>query len=242
MADTDKENLDKNGYLKLENVFDEVEAIKLYEAAMELDRREREEGKGFLYLEDRAQRVWNLVNKNRVFEEAIQHPRILEWQEYLLGKDCILSSLTVNRIGPGAPPGMHIDYPLSSLPEPLPAFALCANSVFLLTDFTEENGATRVVPGSHLRGRKPGPDEKFEDSIPLLGKKGDVVIIHGTIWHGNGTNHTNDSRVALLGFFCRSFMKPQQDHIKIVSQDVVQRASPILKRLLGYDSQPNLRY
>ena len=83
MTDTEKKFLDHNSYLRLEVVFDEDQANRLYETSMELDRKEREEGKGFLYLEDRAQRVWNLVNKNRAFEEAIQHPRILEWQEYL---------------------------------------------------------------------------------------------------------------------------------------------------------------
>jgi len=171
----------------------------------------------------------------------IQHPSVLEFQEYLLGNNCTLSSFTVNLIGPGSPvSGLHIDYPLSNLPTPHPSFALCANSVYLLDDFSLENGATRLIPGSHKRGYGPSPGEMYDDVIQVTGKKGDIIIVHGHIWHSSGENHTDRDRVALLGFFCRSFMKPQQDHLKLIATDIIEEASPTLKRLLGMDSQPNL--
>ena len=62
--------------------------------------------------------MWNLVNKGRIYEEMIQLPQVLALQEYLLGDNCILSSFTVNHIGPGAPAGaLHIDFPLGSFPQ-----------------------------------------------------------------------------------------------------------------------------
>lgn len=234
-------HLDEHGYVILEGALtaDEVDALR--KRSIELAIKEREEGGKYIYLDGKSQRVWNLVNKGQIFEEMIQHPQVLEFQEYLLGNDCILSSFTVNFIGPGSPASaLHIDYPLGRLPTPLPSFALCANSVYLLDDFTLENGATRVVPASHKRGYGPKPGEEYSDITQVTGKKGDVVIIHGSLWHSSGENRTERERIALLGFFCRSFMKPQQDHLKIVLPEVIERASPTLKRLLGLNSLPNL--
>ncbi len=233
-------HLDEHGYVVLEGALTADEVDELRTRSIELTQKEQETG-AQLYLDDKSQRVWNLVNKGKIFEDMIQHPKILEFQEYLLEDDCTLSSFTVNLIGSGSPAsGLHIDYPLSRLPPPLPSFALCANTIYLLDDFTLENGATRVVPGSHRRGYGPSADEMYNDVIQVTGKKGDVIIVHGHIWHSSGANDTDGTRVGLLGFFCRSFMKPQQDHLKLVSQAVIERASPTLKRLLGLNSQPNL--
>lgn len=235
------EHLDEHGYVVLEGAMTEAEANELRERSVELVFNEREDGSE-LYLDDKSQRVWNIVNKGRIFEEMIQHPQVLAFQEYLLGTDCTLSSFTVNFIGAGSPAsGLHIDYPLGNLPPPLPTFALCANTVYLLDDFTEENGATRVVPGSHKRGYGPKSGEEYTDVIQITGKKGDIIIVHGHIWHSSGENRTDQPRVGLLGFFCRSFMKPQQDHLKIISQEIIDRASPNLQRLLGLNSQPSQR-
>ena len=76
--------------------------------------------------------------------------------EHLLGPDYTLSTLTSNIIDPGAPDGgYHVDSVLGSMPEPLPSFPLVANSLWLLDDFTPENGGTRHVPGIHLQRIKP---------------------------------------------------------------------------------------
>jgi len=233
-------HLDKHGYVVLKGVLTVNQVGALRERSIELIKKERELG-AQLYLDNRSQRVWNLVNKGKIFADMIQHPSVLEFQEYLLGNNCTLSSFTVNLIGPGSPvSGLHIDYPLSNLPTPHPSFALCANSVYLLDDFSLENGATQLIPGSHKRGYGPSPGEMYDDVIQVTGKKGDIIIVHGHIWHSSGENHTDRDRVALLGFFCRSFMKPQQDHLKLIATDIIEEASPTLKRLLGMDSQPNL--
>ena len=104
-----------------------------------------------------------------------------------------------------------------------------------------DNGATRLVPGSYKRGHTPDPEAAYDDVIQLDARRGDIVIIHGATWHSSGANRTREERMILLGFFCRSFMKPQQDQFRLASPEVVERATPTLKRLLGFDSQSGMR-
>ena len=241
LTNVEKAHLNEYGFVLLENAITTAQADALRDRSMALAEQERKASGEHVYLDDKAQRVWNLVDKDELFENAIQYPRMLNGIEYLLGEDCTLSSFTVNIIGPGAPEGgLHIDHPLGGMPTPRPSFALSANSVWFLDDFTLENGATRCVPGSHRRLEAiPEPGVKYDDGVQITGPKGSVMIINGSLWHASSANHTDRARVCLLGFFCRAFMKPQQDQQKIVSSDVIARATPTLKRLLGFDSMPN---
>ncbi len=81
---------------------------------------------------------------------------------------------------------------------------------------------------------------EYTDALQICGPRGSVLIVNGAIWHGSSENRTNAPRVGLLGFFCRSILKPQQAHLKLVLDDVIPRATPTLKRLLGLDSLPNM--
>ena len=240
---SEKEQLDEQGFLLLESLIPLEMTAQLRERSLALAAAERETGKSHTYLaNDSAQRVWNLVDKGEIFEEAIQQPKMLAAMEHLLGADCTLSSFTVNVLYPGAPDaGLHIDYPLSGLPTPRPNFPLVANSVWFLDDFTLENGATSCVPRSHRRLEAlPEPGVAYADAMQICGPRGSVLIVNGAVWHGSSRNITDAPRVGLLGFFCRSILKPQQAHLKLVSDEVIARATPTLKRLLGFDSLPNM--
>ena len=240
---SEKAHLDRHGFLLLENLIPLDTTLALRERSLALAEAEKKAGKSHTYLaNDTAQRVWNLIDKGEIFEEAIQHPKMLAAMAYLLGADCTLSSFTVNVLYPGAPDaGLHIDYPLSALPIPRPSFPLVANSVWFLDDFTHENGATSCVPGSHHRLEAlPQSGVEYADEVQICGPRGSVLIVNGAIWHGSSENRTNEPRVGLLGFFCRSILKPQQAHLNLVSDEVISRATPTLKRLLGLDSLPNM--
>lgn len=237
-----KAHLDEHGYVVLKEALTPEQANALRDRSAELIAEEKAGSGEHVYFDGQAQRVWNLVNKGRIYEEMIQLPQVLALHEHLLGDDCILSSFTVNLIGPGAPAGgLHVDFPLGRFPQPAPPFAFCSNTIFVLDDFTLENGATRLVPGSYKRGTPPDPETDYDDVIQLDARKGDIVIIHGATWHSSGANRTGQERMILLGFFCRSFMKPQQDQYRLASPEVVERATPALKRLLGFESQSGLR-
>lgn len=231
--------LAENGILYLRELLTPDEMRELRRRSIELAERERVENPHHVYLDGKAQRVWNLVNKGEIFERLIQHPRLIGTMEHLLGADCVLSSFTVNLIEPGAPEGgLHVDFPIGGLPKPLPEFPLTANSVWFLDDFTEANGATYVVPGSH-KWRCP-PDDRDAPPIQLVGKAGTVAIVQGGVWHGNAPNRSSERRTALLGFFCRAFVKQQQNHLALATPEVLERATPLLRRLMGYDSQSGM--
>ena len=113
LTESEKNQLDQHGFLLLESLIPPDTTTELREHALALAVAEQKAGKGHSYLANgSAQRVWNLVDKGEIFEEAIQQPKMLAAMEHLLDADCTLSSFTVNVLYPGAPDvGLHIDYP-----------------------------------------------------------------------------------------------------------------------------------
>tara|TARA_Y100000588_G_C14178352_1_gene892449 strand:- start:424 stop:1194 length:771 start_codon:yes stop_codon:yes gene_type:complete len=236
LTEAEIQELDEKGFVLLENMLTSDETDALRERAMAVADAERAADNGFVYIDGHAQRVWNLVNKGEIFEQAIQRPEILGFMRHLLGDTVTLSSFTVNIISPGADAtDYHLDRPLSDVPVPRASWPFSANSMWFLDDFTATNGATWVVPGSHKRlVDVPDAGVEYDDAVQALGPRGSVMIMNGSIWHRSGANTSAGDRVALLGFFCRAFLKPQQDHLRLVGEEVVARATPTLRQLLGH--------
>ncbi|MDO8434741.1 MAG: phytanoyl-CoA dioxygenase family protein [Candidatus Binatus sp.] len=199
-----------------------------------LNRLERQHGVAFLESEGANQRVFNLVNKGEVFEEIVQHPDVMAVMGKLLGGDFILSGFSSNTTGPGGEEMMlHSDS--GYVPPPHPEYLLSANAVWMIDDFTEENGGTRYVPGSHKLRTNPDPRENYE-TVPLIGKAGSIAILHGYTWHKTGNNVSRDSRRrALFAYYVRPFLRVQENHIVSVREEVWHRATPTLRHLLGGD-------
>ncbi len=230
--------MDEQGYLVLENVLAPDEIAQYRRRILELAEAERADGTATQHTDDKGQLVRWLVNKGAEFERLLTHPTVTPVFEYLLGDDYILSTLTSNTIKPGAPDGgCHVDGPLGAMPEPLPEQPMAANSLWLLDDFTAENGGTRLVPGSHRRRSKPTAEPDPEE-IRLTAPKGSVFIFNGAVWHGAGANTTDEDRCCLICFCCRWFLKPMFDFPSHLHDDVRERMTPQLRRLYGFDSQP----
>ena len=92
------------------------------------------------------------------------------------------------------------------------------NTVWLLDDFTPDNGATRVVPGSHLWRQRPqdalaDPMAPHPQEVLVLGKAGSIAVMNSHTWHGGTANRTPAPRLAMHGFYCRRD-KPQQQYQK----------------------------
>ena len=114
------------------------------------------------------------------------------------------SSFQANILHPGCnKQRLHIDTPV---PEPLPDWPIKANSIWMIDDFTESNGATELCAGSHRRKFKPNiTDDKEAINTKAIAPAGSVLFTHGALWHRAGANISKKSRVALLGSFAASY-------------------------------------
>ena len=240
ITDAQKRELDEQGCIVIPDVLSDAE-IKVYKAdILRLAEEEKQNGLARQHTDGYGQHVRWLVNKGKIYEKLVAHPKVMPFFEHVLGPDYTLSTLTSNIIDPGASDGgYHVDSVLGTMPEPLPSFPLVANSLWLLDDFTPENGGTRHVPGIHLQRKKPPPGTtNHPDEVRLSAPKGSVFLFNGAIWHSAGANKTDKQRIALICFCCRSFVKPMFDFVHHLKPEVVERATPTMRRIYGFDSQP----
>jgi ectoine hydroxylase-related dioxygenase (phytanoyl-CoA dioxygenase family) len=105
--------------------------------------------------------------------------------------------------------------------------------MWAITDFTEENGATRLVPGSHLRDEPPNPLEHY-DTIAAEMSKGSVLVWVGSLWHGGGANRTDRRRVGIAMNYCAGFIRQQENQQLGVPPSLVKTFPRRLQELIGY--------
>lgn len=185
--------------------------------------------------EANSQRLANLVDKGETFHRVISHPILLTAVEAVLGPDWKLSSLNYRAAEPhsnSAQP-LHCDMGLVKDEKGFAVF----NSIWMLDDFTPDNGPTRAVPGSHHSGQLPPashPDEKI-----ILGQAGDVILMNAHCWHGGTDNRTDHPRRSLHGFFVRGDHPQQQYQKRLLRPETIAQLSPELRRILALDDPRN---
>jgi ectoine hydroxylase-related dioxygenase (phytanoyl-CoA dioxygenase family) len=111
------------------------------------------------------------------------------------------------------------------------------NMLVMLDDFTEENGATLLLPYAHLKEEKPTDEYFHANAVKAIGKKGSILLFNSNVWHAAGKNHTGKERRAMPLTFSKPFMKQQMDYSKAIGYDKVRNYNETLKQLLGYYSR-----
>ncbi len=162
------------------------------------------------------------------------HPRMLAAVAHVLCGAFKLSSLN----GRAALPGhglqpLHVDWSRAVVPGD---YHVC-NSIWLIDDFTEANGATRVLPRSHRKNAMPeeelpDPAVSHPDEVLLLGKAGTVVIFNAHTWHGGTQNRTDQPRRAMHAYFCRRDQKQQTDQRRYARPETTARLSDAARFIL----------
>jgi ectoine hydroxylase-related dioxygenase (phytanoyl-CoA dioxygenase family) len=160
----------------------------------------------------------------------------------VLGPGFKLSSLNARSADPHADSGQPLHVDMGAIADERGYWA--CNTIWMLDDFTMENGATRMIPGSHRWGTRPqdvleDPRAPHPEEVLLTGPAGSVAIMNAHLWHGGTANRTASPRLAMHAFYCRHD-KPQQQYQKRLLRPEVQAGlSPALRQILALDDPLN---
>ncbi len=210
----------------------------LYRAAAEDRARNWEQKFGLDYAHDETnQRVWNVLSRDPVFADLVEHPKALEMVRAVLGWPALLGNISANITGPGGGEMvMHADQIF--VPEPWPSEPQGVNVAWCIDDFTAENGATCVAPGSHKLNRNPGEADKDVRLVPLEAKAGTMVVFESRVWHRTGFNRTKDQRRAgIFAWYTKPIYRTQENWFLSLNPAIRQFASDDMLVLLGYRTQ-----
>ncbi len=190
------------------------------------------------FLGKQTRRIFNLLARDPLFQRIPSHPALLGVIECVLGDQCLLSSLTAIEMGPGetAQP-IHADDGSYDLPKPHPAYNCTA--LLALTDFTADNGGTRIVKGSHLRDRGPQRGDR-DETMSIEMRAGSVLFYHGSLWHGGGSNQTSERRLGIVSNYCAGFLRQEECQLLALPRDVVATFPERLLKLVGYGTYNGL--
>lgn len=180
-----------------------------------------------------ARHVANLPARADEFLTLVDHPAVLALVEAILGPDLVLGSFNARIVRPGDPDqGLHADVP--TVHRRLVGPPIMLQAVWMLDAFTAENGATRLVPGSHRAATSaPPPGLAVPHVIAPTGPAGSVLVFDGQCWHGGGANHSDALRRAAFAHYrVGAWMRFQTDPTVDFPADRWARMTPRQRELL----------
>jgi ectoine hydroxylase-related dioxygenase (phytanoyl-CoA dioxygenase family) len=177
-------------------------------------------------------RIYNLLVHGAVFQRVPVHRNVLPLVEGVLDEGCLISSVSSIAICEGeSPQPIHADDQLMPIPKPHPP-TVC-NTMWALTEFTEANGATRLIPGSHRADTSPDYGGTY-DSIPAEMARGSVLVWHGSLWHGGGANTTPARRIGIAMNYCAGYVRQQENQQLGIPRTIAETFEERLQQLCGY--------
>ncbi|MDE2126328.1 MAG: phytanoyl-CoA dioxygenase family protein [Armatimonadetes bacterium] len=235
----DRERLDRDGYVRFPRLMasSTVEALRNRIGALMAEEQDRAGLE--VHQEGGTERLSDLINKGSEFWIVISHPRVLAAVAHVLDYDLQLSSLNSRNALPGQGlQSLHADWGRRETP----GYQVC-NSFWLLDDFGPENGATRLVPGSHRGTQLPGDvmeetSATHPDEVVLRGDPGDVVVVNSHVWHGGTLNTSGRSRRVLHGYFCRRNQPQQLNQQQYLRPATWDGLTPAQRTVLGVTHLP----
>jgi ectoine hydroxylase-related dioxygenase (phytanoyl-CoA dioxygenase family) len=221
----------RDGYVIIERLLDTqtCEAIRI-ESRRLLGATGRNRFEGL-----KTQRVYNVLAKTRIFDVLIDHPRLLALLDHIFEPNYLLSQAQIININPGEDgQPLHSDDGFYKIPRPRPALGVAA--IWAIDPFTAENGATDIIPQSHLWGATAQASR--DQAIPCVMPEGSVVIFLGTLIHGGGANSTEHGRLAFTNQYCAPWLRTQENFFLEIARETVRTLRPTIQSLLGYSVYP----
>lgn len=237
-----KQRVTEHGIAVLTNVLSPAETARVRDAvwrAVEADRAAGVQLTGHTRIDpdEHNIRLFGLVMKDPVFRDLLEHPVALAMATHLLGPKPRVSNFSANITGPGSGAmGMHADQ--GYVTAPWPSWPLAVNVIWAVDDFTADNGATRVVPGSLHAGQGPDWGRDYPDAVPMCCPAGSIVVMDGRMWHQTGPNTTADvRRIGMFAYYIRPFILPQVVWHDAVPPPMRATLTPGLHEMLGFGTR-----
>ncbi|WP_083873293.1 phytanoyl-CoA dioxygenase family protein [Nocardia testacea] len=224
--------LERDGYVIWENLLslDECEQLRGALAPL-LERTGRNTFEG-----QRTRRAYNLLEKTRACDMLVEHPRVLAVLDRLFLPNYLLSQLQAIDIHPGEQAQMlHHDDGFYPIARPRPP--LSAATMWAIDAFTDTNGATVVLPGSHHWDSARGPTEADTRTAVRM-PAGSCAFYLGTLWHGGGANRSAAARLGVTAQYCEPWLRPQEAYTLATGRDTARTVSENIRRMLGYSIHP----
>jgi ectoine hydroxylase-related dioxygenase (phytanoyl-CoA dioxygenase family) len=239
-ADAHAERMRRDGYTVIEDFLDAggLAAFREGLAPFRGTHHGRNDFEGF-----KTERIYTLVARGKAFEEIATDERLMALIARFLQPNFLLSASHAISLEPGeTAQDIHSDDGFYRQPRPRPPISISV--IGAIDDFTKANGATEIVPGSHLWG-EPGDDGRPNDLaeieallVPMEIPAGAALVFPGTLLHRGGANVTDRPRLAFTNQYCEPWARPQENFWLSVPRELVREMSPRARALLGYEIAP----
>lgn len=181
----------------------------------------------------KTRRIYSVIEKTLSCNPLVEHPLILALLDKLLMENYLLSQLQAINVSPGEiRQPLHHDDGFYPFPRPRPPFS--AATIWAIDDFTEDNGATMVIPKSHLWEDRHPVDIDTSELVPAVMPAGSVVFFLGTLWHCAGPNNSKAPRMAATAQYCEPWARQQENYSLAISRERAKLCSDRIQSLLGY--------
>jgi ectoine hydroxylase-related dioxygenase (phytanoyl-CoA dioxygenase family) len=185
---------------------------------------------------ERTNRLYALLAKAESAAVLVEHPRVLAIMDALLLPNYLLTACQAINLLPGeTEQAWHFDDGFYTIPRPRKPVSI--STIWAIDDFTETNGATEMIPRSHLWDDEQGPDAEDSRRVPMVMPAGSAVVFVGTLWHRGGANRSTAPRCAISPQYCEPWAR-QQEAMMLAVGPAAARYSPRIRAMLGYSIHP----
>jgi ectoine hydroxylase-related dioxygenase (phytanoyl-CoA dioxygenase family) len=239
-ADAHAKRMREDGYTVIEDFLDAGALARFREALAPYadSHHGRNDFEGF-----KTERVYTLVARGKIFEEIAAEERLMALIGRFLQPGFLLSASHSISLGPDeTPQSIHQDDGFYRQKRPRPPNGISV--IGAIDAFTKANGATEVIPGSHLWGEVGDPDRPNDMAelekmlVPMEIPAGAALVFPGTLLHRGGANVTDRPRLAFTNQYCEPWARTQENFFLSIPREMVRGFSPTLRTLLGYEIWP----
>ena len=247
-------HFDRDGYIIFENILPPEHLTRIRGALapyLEADVTGRNDFEGL-----KSNRIYAMLAKSPVFADLVTHPLALAFVEADLGAECLLSACLGINLQPGetAQP-WHFDDSHFQWPRPRPSLGV--STFWAIDDMTNDNGATEILPKSHLWGDDAIDgavvDESFEDrkirdvssdpgartdALKVIMPAGSLMLAKGTLWHRGGANRSEKPRLIVTPQYCPGWTRQLENMALAVPPAIARTLPRRAQELIGYSIHP----